>query len=157
MCPGHLVIHWRSFSLAKTLVETTFEGELCHTLLLLDDGTNLEESIGGTNIADARGGTAADSDAVLGLLDDFEVIGDEGTDLVVAGEEVRSLPEVVSGLGAAVLLIQVGALGNVSYAKSSQNLFNRSSRASIGAYPCHPRHRRRRPPPACPCSLIAPV
>jgi hypothetical protein len=115
VCPSHLFIHRCSFRLSETLVETALQAEFGHALVSLDHSSNFEEAVGGTDFTDARGVTAANDNTVFGLLDDFEVVGDDGSYFVLVFEEVRSVPEVVGSLGATVLSFKEGSLGNIAW------------------------------------------
>ena len=114
MQPGYHRTHGSSIRLAQALVETTLQCKLDHTFLLLDHGTHLEEAVGGADIGVAGGITTANSDVVFGLLQDLEVIGDQGADLIGVGEEVLALPQVGGCLGTLVLASEPGALSHVA-------------------------------------------
>jgi hypothetical protein len=79
MCPGDLFIHGRAFRLSETLVETALQTEFGQALVPLDHSSDFEEAVGGTDITDAWGVTAANNNTVFGLLDDFKVVGDNGS------------------------------------------------------------------------------
>jgi hypothetical protein len=96
------------------LVEAALQSELGHTLLLLDHGAHLEQAVGRSNFGDSGRIATAHDDAVFGLLEDLEVVGDDGAHLVGGVEKVLALPELVGGLGALVLAGEVGALRNVA-------------------------------------------
>lgn len=95
--------HGRRVSLAQALVEAAGQSELSHTLVPLDNSANLEQTVGGADVGLSGGITAADGDAVIGLVEDFEVIGDDCADLVAARQQIRSLPEMVGSIGTLVL------------------------------------------------------
>lgn len=114
MQPGHERTHGSSLSLTETLVKAALQGEFSHALLLLDHGAHLKETIGGANILVARGITTADGNLLLGLLDDLEVIRDDGADLVVVFEEFLTAPQLRGGFGTLVLVGEVGALDDVA-------------------------------------------
>ena len=100
--------------LAQTLVEAAFQSELGHALLLLDHGAHFEQAIGGSNFGDSGRVSTAHNDAVFGLLEDLEVVGDDGAHLVAVVEEVLTIPELVGGLGAPVLAGKEGALRDIA-------------------------------------------
>lgn len=79
MCPSNLVVHGRTFRLSETLVETALQAEFSHTLIPLDHSCDFEETVGGTDLTDAWGVTAANDNTIIGLLDDFKVVGDDGS------------------------------------------------------------------------------
>jgi hypothetical protein len=112
--PSHLIIHGGSFRLPKTFVETTFETELRHALLLLDHGGDFEQAVGVSDFADTWRVTTPDDNSILSLLDNLEVIGDDGAYFVVVREEVGSIPKMAGSLGATVLSVKVGSLGDES-------------------------------------------
>ena len=62
----------------------------------------------------AGGITTADGNFLLGLLDDLEVVGDEGANLVVVFEELLTAPQMRGGFGTLVLVGKVGALDDVA-------------------------------------------
>lgn len=100
--------------LAQALIEAALQSKLDHALLPLDHGTHLEQPVGGADFADARRVAAAHDDSVFGLLEDLEVIGDDGALLVAVSKEVLALPELIGGLGSLVFAGKEGALGNVA-------------------------------------------
>lgn len=79
MCPSYLVIHGCTFRLPETLVETALETEFGHALILLDHSGDFEEAVGGTDFTNAGGVTTANENTVFGLLNNFKVIGDDGS------------------------------------------------------------------------------
>lgn len=115
VCPSDFLIHGRTFRLSKTLVETALQTEFGHALVPLDHSSDFEEAVGGTDFTDAWGVTTANNNTVFGLLDDFKVIGDDGSYFVFVREEIGSVPEVVGSLGATVLSFKNGSLGNISW------------------------------------------
>jgi hypothetical protein len=103
------------------LVEAALEGEHSLSLVLIHHCAHLKQTVGGTYALLARGGTTADNNLLIGLLNHLEVVGDDGADLVVACEEVLALPKMMGGLGALVLVGKDCALGNVSYRGGEKN------------------------------------
>lgn len=79
MCPSGFIIHGRTFRLSETLVETALQTEFGHALVPLDHSSDFEEAVGRTDLTDAWGVTTANDDTVFGLLDDFKVVGDDGS------------------------------------------------------------------------------
>lgn len=114
MQPGYNRTHGSSLSLTETLVEAALQGKLSHALLLLDHGAHLKESIGRANILVAGGITTANCNLLLGLLDDLEVVGDDGADFVVVCEKVLAAPQMGGGFGTLVLIGEEGALDDVA-------------------------------------------
>lgn len=114
MQPGHNGTHWRTLSLALALVEAALELELRDAFLLLDDGRDFEEAVGFADIGVSGSIATTNGDRFVGLLENFEVVGDHGADLVGVGEEVFAIPEVGGGLGALIFIGEVCALSHVS-------------------------------------------
>jgi hypothetical protein len=114
VCPSDLLIHGFTFRLPETLVEAALQAEFSHTLVSLDHSGDFEKTVGGTDFTDTWGITAADNNTVFSLLDDFEVIGNDGSDFVLVFKQVLAVPKLVGGFGATVLSVKVGSLGNVS-------------------------------------------
>ena len=103
MQPLDMRRHGRRVSLAQTLVEAAGQGELSYTLVPLNNSANLEQTVGGADVGLSGGITTADGDAFVGLVEDFEVIGDDCADLVAARQQIRSLPKMAGSFGTLVL------------------------------------------------------
>lgn len=114
MQPDQKRAHGSSLGLTQTLVKTALQGKLGHALLLLDHGAHLKETIGRANILVTGGITTADGNFLLGLLNDLEMVGDEGADLVVIFEELLTTPQMRGGFGTLVLVGKVGTLDDVA-------------------------------------------
>lgn len=84
--PDHNRTHGRALGPTETLVEAALQGKLCLSLILVHDCTNLEQTVRGTDTLFPGRGATADNNLLVGLLDDLEVVGDQGANLVVAGE-----------------------------------------------------------------------
>lgn len=120
MQPNHNWPHRCALGLTETLVEAALQGKLCLSLIPVHDCANLKQTVGGSDTLFAGRRATADENFLVGLLDDLEVVGDQGADFVAAGEQVLALPEMVGGLGALVLVGEVGALGDISYAEKGR-------------------------------------
>lgn len=130
--PNHNWPQRSAFGLTETPVEAALQGKLCLSLILVHDSANLKQTVRGSDTLFAGRPATADDNFLVGLLDDLEVVGDQGADLVAAGEQVLALPEMAGGLGTLVLVGEVGALGDVSYGEKEDALakeLNGASRA----------------------------
>lgn len=114
MSPSNLLVHGGSLCLSSALIETALEAELGHILLLLDHGGDLKQAVGGADVAVSGRVSAADHDAVFGLLDHLEVVRHDCANFVGAGEEVGSIPQMTGGFGASVFPVKEGSLGDVT-------------------------------------------
>lgn len=112
--PNHDRAHGRALRLAQALVEAALQGEFGLSFLLVHHRANFKQTVGGADTLFAWRGTTADNNLLVGLLDDFKVVGDHGADLVGACEEILAFPEMAGGLGTLVLVGEVRALGDVS-------------------------------------------
>lgn len=72
--------------LAETLVEAALQSKFCYTLLPFDHSTHLEQTVGRANLMNTWRVTTAHDDAIFGLLENLEVVGDDGAYLVATGE-----------------------------------------------------------------------
>jgi hypothetical protein len=112
--PDHNRAHGSSLGLAQALIEAALQGKLGNALFLLDHGAHLKETIGGAYILVAGSITTTDGNLLLGFLNDFKVVGDEGADFVVVCEELLAAPQVRGSFGTLIFVGQVGALDNVA-------------------------------------------
>lgn len=106
--------HRRALRLAQTLVEDALELELGHALVRLDSNAHLEQAVGGTDVAFQRGVAASNNDAVVGVFNHLEVIGNLGANGVGRGAQLMGGPELVGRLGAFVLAGEVFALEGIA-------------------------------------------
>lgn len=155
--PRHVRWHRRRvrLRLAQALVEAALQSELSHALFLLHNGAHFEQAVGWPDFANPGRITTAHDYAVFGLLEDLEMIGDDGAHLVAIGEEVLALPELVGGFRALVLACEVRALRDISWneeRKCQLTAWFTPQDNMCHAYPCHPRRPRRRLLPAFPSS-----
>lgn len=107
--------HRRPLRLAQTLVEDALELELGHALVRLDSDAHLEQAVRGSDVAFQRGVAASHNDAVVGVFNHLEVVGDLGADGVGRGAQLMRGPELVGRLGAFVLAGEVFALEGIAY------------------------------------------
>lgn len=74
--------HGLSLGLAQSLVETALETELRDPLLGLNNGGDLKQAVRAAHVLATGRVAAANDDAVGCLLDHFEVVGDQGSNII---------------------------------------------------------------------------
>ena len=114
MQPNDIRRHRLTLRLPQSLKEDTLQAKLGHALIGLDSRGHLKQAVGLAHVAHTRRVAAAHDDAVVGLLDDFEVVGDQGAFGVVRGAQFGGAPEVGGCFGGLVFAGLKGALGGVS-------------------------------------------
>lgn len=102
--------HRLPLGLPQPLEETALEPKLRHALVGLHIHRHLKQPVRGPDLLYARGRPAPHDDPVGCLLDDLEVVRDQGAGFVGGGAQLGAGPELVGGLGALVFTGEVGAL-----------------------------------------------
>lgn len=115
MQPVNMEGHGRTLSLPQTLEEDALQAEFRHALVRLHHGRHLKQPVGGAHVAVTWRVTAAHDDALVGFVQDFEVVGDQGASTVVGGAQVFATPEVFGCFGGFVFTREVGSLSSVSF------------------------------------------
>ena len=106
--------HGLALRLAFSFIETALESKLRNSFLGLNDGRHFEETVRFTDILFTGAITTADHNPLGGFLNNLEVVGDQGADIISGGLQFRPFPEVVRGLGTLVFPGKVGALEGIS-------------------------------------------
>lgn len=107
--------HGSLSGLAQPLVEHAGQLELGHALVLLHHRRHLEQPVRGPHVPLQRRVAASHHDALGGLGQDLEVVGDFRPDFVGAGAQLVAAPELVRRGGVVlVFLCEVGSLVGVS-------------------------------------------
>lgn len=101
--PDNMRGHGLRVRLSKSLVEATLQPKHRDALIRLHNRGHLKETVRFPYIAQTGRVTAAHYNPFRGLLDDLEVVRNQGSLVVCRGAQLFRRPEVVSGLGTLVL------------------------------------------------------
>jgi hypothetical protein len=147
--------HGRTGCLAQAFVEDALQPELYDTLVALHNGRHLEQAIRVPDVLDAGRVAAPHHDRLWGFGDYLEVIGDYRPHGVRRVLELLFRPELVLGVFILILPREIEPLDVICYIKViSAAAFTTRLKSGRRGVTHHrrPRHRRRRPRPACPPS-----
>lgn len=121
MQPDNMRRHRLRFGLAQPLEETTLQSKLRNPLLGLHNGRHLEKPIGFTDVAHTGRPAATHNNAVRCFIDDFEMVRDQGSFIVLRSAQFLRRPEVSCSFGTLIFPREVGSLKRISYSSSAPN------------------------------------
>ena len=102
MQPDNMRRHRLRLGLPQPLEEATFQAKLRNPLLRLHDSRHLKKPIGFPNLLNSGRSATAHDNAIGGLIDDFEMVRDQGSFVIFRSAQFLGGPEVCGRFGALV-------------------------------------------------------
>lgn len=115
MQPDNMRRHGLRLGLPQSLKETTLQPKLRNPLLGLHNGRHLKKPIRFPNFAHPGRSAAAHDNAIGVLIDNFEMVRDQGSFIILRCVQFLGGPEVGGRFGTLVFPREVGSLESVSY------------------------------------------
>lgn len=102
MQPDNMRRHRLRLGLPQSLKETTLQAKLRNPLLGLYDSRHLKKPIRFPNLAHPGRSAAAHDNAIGGLIDDFEMVRDQSSFIILRSAQLLGGPEVCFSFGTLV-------------------------------------------------------